>query len=73
MTTPHNSQFTGGDGKAIVVGTQMRHRKAEVTVEYNGAAGRRVTRTFPGMAAARKFYVKMAAGGNDPKIVGTKQ
>lgn len=58
---------TGGDQRDAVGGTLRRHRKASVTVAYT-VGGRRQTRTFPNMSAARKFYVEQAGAGGTPTI-----
>lgn len=68
MDTSKLPLSTGGDQRDAVGGTLRRHRKASVTVVYTAPGGTRQTRTFPNMAAARKFYVTQAAAGGNPTI-----
>jgi hypothetical protein len=67
MDTSKLPLSTGGDQRDAVGGTLRRHRKATVTVAYT-TGGARLTRTFPNMAAARRFYVQQAGAGGDPTI-----
>jgi hypothetical protein len=67
MNTDKLPLSTGGDQRDAVGGTMRRHRKVSVTVTY-GEKGKRHTRTFPNMTAARRFYLAQVKAGGNPSV-----
>jgi hypothetical protein len=59
-------------GSAHINAHNMRRRAGNVVVEYDGAKGDRLQRTFPTNGAARRFYLVMSVAGRNPRVVAAE-
>lgn len=50
--------------------TAITNRLPAVTVEYDGAKGKRATKTFEDANKAKAFYAEKQKAGKNPKVVG---